>query len=424
MKKFVLLFSSLFFPYLIFAQTEPANYKTAVNQFKDLYNKGDANQIFNMFNATMQTALPLEKTKQTVNQLKAQLGEIQATAFKSVNAMMATYKTTFTNGIFALGFGLDASGKMSGLLVHAYQEKSNLVISSGLTETPIKVNTADATLCGSLILPAKNSTAKVPVVLIIAGSGETDRNGNNRNVITAASYFKLADELGKAGIATLRYDKRGVGESKTTKAMVNIHFEDFTNDAVALIKQLKTDSRFSKIIILGHSEGSLIGMLAAEKEKVDAYISLAGVGDAINKNLAIQLKNLPPEQYKLSVNRLDSLAKGLMVKATENDPLFRPSLQPYMVSWMKYNPQTEIKKLNIPILILQGTTDIQVSVADAQKLKKAKPDATLTLIDGMNHALKQAPQNREQNIATYSNPDLPIDTSLVKTIIQFVEGLK
>lgn len=424
MKKIVLLFLSFFFPYLLFAQVEPANYKQTVTQFKDLYSKGDVEQIFNMFNATMQTALPLEKTKAIVNQLKTQLGEIQTTEFKSITASIASYKTTFTNGIFALKIGLDANGKMAGLLVQPYQEKSNYVVSSGLTETPITLNITDATLAGSLILPAKNSMAKVPVVLIIAGSGETDRNGNNHNIITAASYFKLADELGKAGIATLRYDKRGVGESKTTKAMVDIRFEDFVNDAVALIKKLKADPRFSKLIVLGHSEGSLIGMLAAEKEKVDGYISLAGPGDAINKILEVQLKNQPPGQYKLSMKRLDSLMKGLTVKAGENDPLFRPSVQPYMVSLLKYNPQTEIKKLNIPILILQGTTDIQVTVADAEKLKKVKPNAKLVLLEGMNHALKQAPQNREQNIATYSNPALPIDTTLVKTVVQFIGELK
>ncbi len=424
MKNILMLLLPLLFPCLIFAQTEPANYKQVVNQFTNLYNKGDADQIFNLFNATMQTALPLEKTKATVNQLKAQLGEIQTTEFKGLNAPMALYKTTFTNGVFGLKIGLDEAGKMSGLLIQPYQEKTNYTVSSGLTETPVKVDAADATLAGSLILPAKNSTAKVPVVLIIAGSGETDRNGNSSNVITAASYFKLADELGRAGIATLRYDKRAVGESKTTKAIAETRFDDMVSDATAIVKYLKADPRFFKVIVLGHSEGSLIGMIAAEKEKVNGYISLAGAGDAANKILAVQLKNEPSEQYKISLGKLDSLSKGLQVKAEAGDPLFRPSVQPYMISWFKYNPQTEIKKLNIPVLIVQGTTDIQVSVADAQNLKKAKPNATLVLVDGMNHALKQAPADRAQNIKTYSDPTLPIDATLVKTVVQFVDGLK
>ncbi|MEX8547843.1 MAG: alpha/beta fold hydrolase [Mucilaginibacter sp.] len=423
MKKLSILLLPLLFPCLLFAQTEPANYKEAVNQFKDLYAKGDATQIFNMFNATMQTALSLEKTKQVVNQLKAQLGEIQSTDFKSVAASIATYKTVFTNGIFGLNIGLDKTGKISFFSVRPYQEKASYVISSGLAETPIAINTTDATLSGSLILPAKNSIAKVPVVLIIAGSGPTDRNGNQPG-LTAASYFKLADALGKAGIATLRYDKRAVGESRTTKAMVDMRFNDFVNDAIALVKMLKNDPRFSKVIVLGHSEGSLIGMLAAEKEKVDGYISVAGAGDVINKIIKAQLKNQSPEQYKISMNRLDSLMKGLPVKADATDPLFGPSVQPYLISWMKYNPQTEIKKLKIPVLIVQGTTDIQVSVADAQNLKKAKPDATLVLVEGMNHVLKQAPADRAKNLETYNNPDLPVDAKLVDAVVSFINQLK
>lgn len=424
MKKALLLLLPLLFPCLLFAQTEPANYKQAVKQFTDLYNNADANAIFSMFDAKMQTALPLEKTQQVMNQLKTQLGDIKSSEFKSANAMLATYKTTFTNGIFALKIGLDAENKMNGLLVQPYQEEKTVaVVDPSLTETPISLDVTDASLSGSLIVP-KSSIGKMPVVLIIAGSGPTDRNGNSSLGISANSYFLLADELGKAAIATLRYDKRGVGESKTTKAMVNIHFEDFVNDADALIKQLKADPRFSKVIVLGHSEGSLIGMLAAEKEKVDAYISLSGAGDAIDKILEVQLKNQSPEQYKLSINRLDSLKKGLTVKAAENDPLFRPSVQPYLISWLKYNPQIEIAKLKVPVLILQGTTDFQVSVGDARNLKKAKPDATLVLVEGMNHVLKQAPADRAKNAATYQDPSLPIDAKLVTAITQFVNQLK
>lgn len=424
MKKFVLLFLSLFFPCLIFAQTEPANYKIASTRFQKFYNNNNADSLYSCFGVAVTKAISPDKIAGLITQLQTAYGKLNSLQFISLSPPVVSYKANFEKSVLEMSLVLDAENKIGGFFFKPYQEKVTYTLSSGLTETPVKLNLTDATLAGSLILPAKNSTAKVPVVLIIAGSGETDRNGNNGNIITAASYFKLADELGKAGIATLRYDKRAVGESRTTKAMADIHFEDFVNDAVALVKQLKADPRFSKIIVLGHSEGSLTGMLAAEKEKVDAYISLAGAGDAINKILEVQLKNQPPEQYKISVNKLDSLTKGLKVKADENDPIFRPSLQPYMISWLKYNPQTEIKKLNIPILILQGTTDIQVSVADAEKLKKAKPSAKLVLLDGMNHALKQAPQNREQNITTYSNPDLPIDTSLVKTVTEFVNNLK
>ena len=422
MKSVTLLLLSLIFPCLLFAQTESDNYKEAVSQFTSLYNKGDADNIFNRFNPQMQAALPLEKTKQTMNQLKAQLGDIESTEFKGYNTAIAVYKTTFTNGVFALKIGLDESGKMNGLLVQPYQEEKTLTVDPDLTESPISLTLPDASLSGSLIIP-KNSIGKIPVVLIIAGSGPTDRNGNSAGLISANSYFLLADALGKAGIATLRYDKRAIGKSTSTKTEADVRFDDFVNDAVALVKMLKNDQRFSKMIILGHSEGSLIGMVVAEREKVAAYVSVSGAGDRADKVIAEQFRAMP-EVYTANAAKLDSLGKGLTVSATANNPLFRPSVQPYLISWFKYSPQSEIKKLTVPVLLLQGTTDIQVSVADAQNLKKAKPSASLVLVDGMNHALKQAPADRAQNLKTYSDPTLPIDATLVKTIVQFVDGLK
>jgi alpha-beta hydrolase superfamily lysophospholipase len=421
-KPLLLLLHLILISFTVSAQTESAKYQAGVLQFKNFYNKGAVDSIFNMFNASMKTALPLDKMQQVTQQLKTQLGDIQTTEFKGFTNEVALYKTTFTNGVFALKMGFDAENKLTGLLVQPYQEEMNDAIDPGLSETAVYVTATGASLSGSIISP-KNSTAKVPVVLIIAGSGATDRNGNTAGAVTANSSFLLAEALGKAGIATARYDKRGIGKSTSAKTEADLRFDDFVNDAIGFIKKLKADPRFSKVIVLGHSEGSLVGMLAAEREKVDAYVSLAGAGNAINKILEVQLKNESPEAYKITLGRLDSLSKGLMVKANANDQLFRPSVQPYMISWMKYNPQQEIKKLKIPVLILQGTTDIQVTVADAEKLKKANPNAKLVLLEGMNHILKQAAQNREQNIATYNNPSLPVDAKLVEAVTQFVNQL-
>jgi pimeloyl-ACP methyl ester carboxylesterase len=318
---------------------------------------------------------------------------------------------------------LDADNKMSGLLVQPYQEEKTATVSAGLTETPVTKTLDDASLSGSLIMP-KNSIGKVPVVLIIAGSGATDRNGNSAGLINANSYFLLADALGNAGIATLRYDKRAIGKSTSAKTESETRFDDFVKDAAALTQLLKNDERFSKVIILGHSEGSLIGMLAAEKEKANAYISVAGAGRRANLLIADQLKAQSQQIYASYSIKLDSLSKGLNVSGNADNPFFKPSIQPYLISWFNINPTDEVKKLKIPVLLVQGTTDLQVSVADAQNLKKAKPDAQLVLINGMNHALKQAPADRAQNLATYSKSDLPIDVKLVNSITQFVKNLK
>lgn len=405
------------------AQTEPDNYKIGINKFSRFYNEGSADSIFNMFNVKTQQALPLDKTRQVVKQLKTQLGEIKTTEFKSLKNGIAVYKTNFTNGDFALRIGFDTENKITGLLVQPYQEDKINKVDSTLFETTVNLNPVGASLSGSLITP-KSFTGKIPVVLIIAGSGSTDRDGNSAGLLSANSYFLLAQALGNAGIASLRYDKRGVGKSTTIKTESELRFNDFVNDAVAFIEQLRNDPRFSKVIILGHSEGSLIGMIAAQKENVDGYISLAGAGDAADKILAVQLKNQSPQDYKITLARLDSLKNGLAVKADVTDILFRPSIQPYLISWFKYNPQAEIKKLKKLILIINGTTDIQISVGDAKKLKQAKPDAGLVLIDGMNHVLKDAPADLEKNLATYNNPSLPINANLVSAIVKFVNNLK
>ncbi|MGI4806194.1 MAG: alpha/beta fold hydrolase [Janthinobacterium lividum] len=422
MKKIVLLLLPCFFSAALSAQIEPANYNVGVARFIKFYNENAADSIFKMFNTKMQTALPIEKTKAVAEQLQTQLGNIQTTEFKSINNNQALYKTTFNNGVFALRMSLDAENKMSGLLVQPYQEEKVNTVDASLSENPVTVNATDATLSGSVLTP-KNSIGKIPVVLIIAGSGPTDRDGNSGNDLTANSYFLLANALGKADIASLRYDKRGVGKSNSQKSMIQLRFDDYVNDAIAIIKQLKTDPRFSKVIVLGHSEGSLIGMIAAEKEKVDGFISVAGAGDKASKVITEQYKAQPKEVFLAAKAKLDSLDKGLNVVAN-NDPMFRPSVQPYLMSWMKYNPQTEIKKLKIPVLIVQGTHDLQVTVADAQNLKKAKPNADLGLIDGMNHILKDAPANREQNAATYSNPGLPLDTNFKNAVINFISKNK
>ena len=167
------------------------------------------------------------------------------------------------------------------------------------TEESMQLENADLVLDGTLTLPPAG-TGPVPVVLLIAGSGPTDRNGNNPipagqpNSVKANSYKMLADSLAALGIATLRYDKRGVGRSiKIGLTERGLTFETFISDATAWGNKLKADKRFSKLILAGHSEGSLIGMIAARKTHADAYISLAGPGDDITSKLknAVQRKN-------------------------------------------------------------------------------------------------------------------------------------
>ena len=285
-------------------------------------------------------------------------------------------------------------------------------------ETKITLQTKTGEIYGTLTTPEKFE--KIPVALIIAGSGPTDRDGNNP-MMKNNSLKILASELAKNGIATVRYDKRGISESKPAgKIEADLRFDDYVNDAKEWIQLLRKDKRFSKLIVIGHSEGSLIGMLAATT--AEKFISIAGAGQSADKILKEQLSSQPKEVQDLCFPMIDSLKSG---KTIDNVPpmlnsLFRPSVQPYMISWFKYDPQNEIKKLSVPSLILQGMNDIQVSVEDARRLSTANPKAELVLINNMNHIFRIVDGDRQANIATYSKGDLPISNELVKNITTFI----
>lgn len=288
------------------------------------------------------------------------------------------------------------------------------------TEKPIVLKTGTGEIDGTLTMP--NSNLPVPVVLIIAGSGPTDRDGNNA-MMKNNSLKMLSSQLAKNGIASVRFDKRGIAKSQgAMTSEAELRFETYIKDVSDWINLLKKDKSFNQIIVAGHSEGSLIGMVAAQKANVSKYISIAGVGQPADQIIREQLKAAPPVFFEQSSPILDELVKG---KTVENVPqtlysLFRPSVQPYMISWMKYDPKVEIAKLKIPVLIVQGTTDIQVGVVDAKRLQAAKPDAKMVLIEGMNHILKNAPAERMQNMQSYNQPDLPLNEELVRAICGFV----
>lgn len=295
---------------------------------------------------------------------------------------------------------------------------------STLYEKEISIEVKGGHLKGTLQLTA-NTLNPVPVVLIIAGSGPTDRDCNNPYMKNDA-YKLLAMSLAENGIASFRYDKRGIAMSNDfTMTESEVRFDDFVQDAVACIKYLKTDKKFSKVIVAGHSEGSQIGMIACAQTNADGFISLNGAGRTIDVILKEQLASQPKSIKKPSYKIIDQLKAG---KTVSDVPLtlislFRESVQPYLISWMQLDPAKEISELKIPVLIISGANDLQVSKTDAEKLKEAKKDAELKIIDGMNHIFRTGFNSTEENAASYNNPALPISEDLVKSISDFVKKL-
>lgn len=285
----------------------------------------------------------------------------------------------------------------------------------------LQIETNIGTLYGELETP--DGAGPFPVMIIIPGSGPTDRDGNSPGVKNN-SLKLLAEGLAEQGVASLRYDKRGAG--KNQQAVIQeeeMDFGQFVKDAIAWVQLLEKDENFSKVGIIGHSQGSLAGMLAAQETNVEAFISLAGAGSSIDKVLTDQLSGqLSEELLKESDEILQKLKHGNTADnvSQELQNIFRPSVQPFLSSWMQYNPTKEIEKLEIPALIVNGENDLQVPVSEAEKLHEAKSDSELAMIEKMNHVLKEAPEDREGNLKTYGNPDLPLAEGLIKRIISFL----
>ncbi|VVO41285.1 Esterase EstD [Pseudomonas fluorescens] len=300
------------------------------------------------------------------------------------------------------------------------------LVQATVLQRPVSLDTGNGELHGSLLLP--KSDTPVPVVLIISGSGPTDRDGNNPDGGRNDSLKRLAWVLAKHNIASVRYDKRGVAASlAATPDERNLTLDAYVADAVAWGRQLKTDPRFGNLILLGHSEGALIASLAAPTVDAAAVISVSGSARPIDQVLRQQLSyRLPPPLVLRSNQLLDSLKAGHVDNAVppQLEVIFRPSVQPYLISLFRQDPAAAFARLKMPALIIQGSNDIQVGVGDAQMLKAAKPDAELALIEGMNHVMRIVPNDIKRQLASYKDPQLPLAVELGAHILSFIEGLR
>lgn len=271
---------------------------------------------------------------------------------------------------------------------------------------------------GSLIVPNSGSNQ---LAIIIGGSGPTDRDGN-QNFMKTNNLKKLAQQLAQNGIATFRYDKRIVKQIKTNTVDPNIKFDDFVSDAMAVVKYFKTQKIFEQVYIIGHSQGSLIGMLAAQ-QNVDGFISLAGAGQSIDAVIIEQVEKTAPMFTEDTKRAFGVLRSGQ--KTTDYPPalasIFDSSVQEFMMSWMTYDPAVAIKKLDIPILLINGTKDLQVSIAEAELLHDASEASELKLIDNMNHVLFVISGDDQENAKSYNDHNGKISETLIKDIVEFIK---
>ena len=271
---------------------------------------------------------------------------------------------------------------------------------------------------GTLLAPRQET---VPLAIIINGSGPIDRNGNEM-MTKNNSAKKLAEALAKKGIATFRYDKRTLKAQQLNIDEKDMRFDDFIDDAKAVIKRFSELPNYSSLYIIGHSQGSLVGMIAAQ-EKADGFISIAGAGQTIDSLIVEQIGRQMPGLEESARTAFNELRANGKVKDYNQGlaSLFKKSIQPFMFSWMKYDPQQEIKKLEMPVLIINGDNDLQVNTNEAEKLKAAKPDAELIIIENMNHIYRIIDKNDDiANQKSYNEPLRPISNEMVEQISNFI----
>lgn len=295
-------------------------------------------------------------------------------------------------------------------------------------EQPVKLATPTGALYGTLNLPQPAQEKNKPaLVLLISGSGPTDRDGNQPSMRND-SLKQLAAGLEAQGIASLRYDKRGIAASAPAGPREeDMRFSTGVDDAAAWVARMRQQGGWSRIVVAGHSEGALVGLLAARAAGADGVVSIAGQGRPAAQILREQLAGkLPPEMLVQNEAILAALEKGEQADTIPAPlaPLYRRSVQPYLSSWFKHRPADAAAALGaLPLLIIQGDTDLQVTKADIEALRRGQPAAKVVVVQGANHVLKPVAGDFQAQLSSYQDPALPIDPRFVKEIAAFVQGL-
>lgn len=298
-------------------------------------------------------------------------------------------------------------------------------VDSGIDE-PITAAGPLGDLAGSY----RDAGKDTPVVLIIAGSGPTDRDGNSPLGITANSYKLLAESLAQKGISSVRIDKRGMfGSTDAVEDANAVTIADYVSDVNAWNDAIRSKTNQQCIWVAGHSEGGLIALASAQApQNICGIITIAAPGNPLDEIIRQQLSSNPANAPIMgdALSALKKLKSGERVDVSRMHPalqnLFNPTIQPYMIDLFSYDPAILAAQAQLPLLIIQGDNDIQVSVKDAEILASANPSATLAIIPKMNHVLKNIEsKNRAKNVQSYSNPQLPLSPQLAETMVKFIE---
>ena len=297
----------------------------------------------------------------------------------------------------------------------------------GPGESAYVVDTGRGLLPGTLLLP--EGEGPFPVVLILAGAGTTDRDGNNYAVPGKNDALKyLAQALRDRGVASLRYDKRGAGESYAlVPTEASLRFDDYVSDAAAALVALRSDGRFSRVVVAGHTEGALVAsgaLLDAGAKSADGLALLCASGKSAAETVEAAVAGAPPELKKEGAAILKAIRAGTIYPAPSPyfSDFFRPSFQPYLASWFRHDLKAELRGLKVPVLLVQGNRDFQTTLAEFDILVRARPDAAAFVLPDMNHALKKVSPDLDENYRAFTDPSFPLAPELPDLLAAFAKG--
>ncbi|HTX74153.1 MAG TPA: alpha/beta hydrolase [Rectinemataceae bacterium] len=330
--------------------------------------------------------------------------------------------TTGSDGVERIEGTVSSAGTVDGRF-----DLEPAALPPGPGESPYSLDTGRGLLPGTLLVP--EGRGPFPLVILLAGAGTTDRDGNNYAVPGTNDAIKyLARALGERGVASLRYDKRGSGEAY---ALVpdesGLRFDDYVLDASAAVDAMRRDSRFSRILLAGHTEGALVasGALRLGNEKrVDGLVLLCASGRSAVDLVQSAVDEAPPEL------KAEGAAIMAAIKAGKSYPapsayfadFFRPSFQPYLASWFRHDLAADLAAITTPVLMIQGNHDAQTTLAEFDILVRARPDAAAYVLPGMNHALKEVGPDMDENYRAFTDPTIPLATDLADLVAAFAAG--
>jgi pimeloyl-ACP methyl ester carboxylesterase len=288
------------------------------------------------------------------------------------------------------------------------------VASAAAEESQVRIGAIDA------VLSIPPNVEKPPVALLIAGSGSTDHDGNGPQA-RPATLKKLSDELVAQGIATLRYDKRGAGGwKKEFGRPEDFRFKDYVDDAATLVGYLRGSGKFSKLAVIGHSEGGLVAILAAQRVPVDRLVLLATAARKQGDLLKAQLeKQLPPEKFEPIAKAIDAIMAGQIVDPPPSGLAIAPAMQPSIASAFTEDPIDPLKKIDGPTLVIAGGRDRQLARLDFLALTTADFAAKSLWLPDMNHVLVDV-SDEADDVASYNQPERPLDPDLIEAVATFI----